>query len=149
VRTGDHYVFGTPLGQRIGSINYGYTRACERAGFRGLYFHDLRREAASRWLERGVPLNVIQVLLGHSKLSQTSTYLGVSEAGVFEAMQRLWTPAIPIASDCMSGQETPPQSATNGADEEEETAEFIEEPRSGDDWNESRNRSAAYRGSAS
>jgi integrase len=77
----DHYVFGTITGQRIQSIDNAWTAARRRAGIADLHLHDLRREAASRWLERGVALNVIQALLGHAKLSQTSTYLGVSEAG--------------------------------------------------------------------
>jgi integrase len=94
----DHYVSGNPIGQRIGSIDNAFSRACKRADIVGLHVHDLRREAGSRRLERGVPLNVVKELLGHTNISQTSTYLGVSEAGVYEAMQRLWTPAAPIAS---------------------------------------------------
>ena len=82
----EHYV----LGDRIGSIDKAFSAACHRAKIVGLHFHDLRREAASRWLEHGVALNVIQALLGHTKLSQTSTYLGVSEAQTYEAMQRFW-----------------------------------------------------------
>ena len=38
-----------------------------------LYFHDLRREAGSRWLEGGVPLHTIQRWLGHTNISQAST----------------------------------------------------------------------------
>ena len=40
-----------------------------------LHFHDLRREAGSRWLDGGVPLQVIRDWLGHANISQTSTYL--------------------------------------------------------------------------
>jgi integrase len=140
-RPSDHYVFGNLIGQRIGSIDHAFAWACKRAGLVDLYFHDLRREAGSRWLERGVPLNVIQTLLGHTKLSQTSTYLGVSEAGVYEAMQRLWMPDKPIASDCIAGPETPPRSATNGRDEGQETTENVDETRSDDDFFQSENRS--------
>lgn len=43
-----------------------------------LKFHDLRREAGSRWMDAGVPLATIQRWLGHANISQTSTYLGVS-----------------------------------------------------------------------
>jgi integrase len=38
----------------------------------GLHFHDLRREAGSRWLDHGVPLHAVQQLLGHANISQTS-----------------------------------------------------------------------------
>jgi len=40
-----------------------------------LHFHDLRREAGSRWLETGAPLHKIQKWLGHTTIAQTSTYL--------------------------------------------------------------------------
>jgi integrase len=44
----------------------------------GLHFHDLRREAGSRWMDAGVPLATIQRWLGHANIAQTSTYLGAS-----------------------------------------------------------------------
>ena len=45
-----------------------------------LHFHDLRREAGSRWLEGRVPLSKVRDWLGHTNISQTSTYLsGTSE----------------------------------------------------------------------
>lgn len=46
-----------------------------------LHFHDLRREAGSRWMDAGVPLGTIQRWLGHYNISQTSTYLGASLGG--------------------------------------------------------------------
>src|SRR5206468_2751458 len=36
-----------------------------------LHFHDLRREAGSRWLDGGVPLHTIRDWLGHANISQT------------------------------------------------------------------------------
>jgi len=53
-----------------------------------LHFHDLRREAASRWLDAGVPLHSIQRLLGHANISQTSSYLAVTDSGLHEVMAR-------------------------------------------------------------
>jgi integrase len=53
-----------------------------------LHFHDLRREAGSRWLDAGVPLHTIQRWLGHANISQTSTYLAVTDTGSHEAMAR-------------------------------------------------------------
>jgi integrase len=46
-----------------------------------LHFHDLRREAGSRWMDAGVPLATIQRWLGHHNISQTSKYLAASLGG--------------------------------------------------------------------
>jgi integrase len=53
-----------------------------------LHFHDLRHEAGCRWLEAGWPLHHVREMLGHANLSQTSTYLHVSEEGLAESMRR-------------------------------------------------------------
>jgi integrase len=53
-----------------------------------LHFHDLRREAGSRWLDAGVPLHQVQAWLGHTNISQTSTYLAVTDTAADEAMVR-------------------------------------------------------------
>jgi integrase len=52
-----------------------------------LRFHDLRREAGSRWMEAGRSLKTIMQWLGHSNISQTSTYLGASEGNDEEDMR--------------------------------------------------------------
>ena len=44
-----------------------------------LRFHDLRREFASRLLERGVPLPTIQRLLGHHSIQMTMRYLHTTD----------------------------------------------------------------------
>ena len=50
----------------------------KRAKITDLHFHDLRREAGSRWMDAGMPLATIQRWLGHANIAQTSTYLGAS-----------------------------------------------------------------------
>jgi integrase len=82
------YVFGNELGQRHGAIKTAWRLACERADVRDLHFHDLRREAGSRWLEGGVPLHTIREWLGHTNIAQTSTYLATTIAGGHAAMRR-------------------------------------------------------------
>ena len=74
----DAYVFGDAIGRRRGSIKTAWGLALRRAGIVGLHFHDLRREAGSRWLDHGVSLGSVQRWLGHSNIAQTSTYLGAS-----------------------------------------------------------------------
>ena len=53
-----------------------------------LRFHDLRREAGSRWLDHGVPLHTIRDWLGHTNIAQTSTYLMAESADGDEPMRR-------------------------------------------------------------
>lgn len=53
-----------------------------------LHFHDLRHEAGCRWLEQGWPIHHVQEMLGHTNLSQTSTYLHAAEMGLQESMRR-------------------------------------------------------------
>lgn len=53
-----------------------------------LNFHDLRREAGSRWLEGGVPLHTVRDWLGHSSVAQTSVYLAGTIEGQHDAMRR-------------------------------------------------------------
>lgn len=91
-----HYVFGNALGQRVIDIKRAWMTAVLKAhGHKAVYtkgtnlaeasrvalhviglrFHDLRREAGSRWLEGGVPLHTVRDWLGHTSIAQTSTYL--------------------------------------------------------------------------
>ena len=55
-----------------------------------LHWHDLRHECATRWLEGGLDVREIQVLLGHRKLEITQRYLNVTDVGVVRSMRELW-----------------------------------------------------------
>jgi integrase len=87
----DAYVFGDEVGRRRVSIKTAWKLTLKRANraadeaklpkIEGLRFHDLRREAGSRWMDAGIPLATIQRWLGHTNISQTSTYLGASLGG--------------------------------------------------------------------
>lgn len=81
------YVFGNEIGERIGSIKTAWNTAVTKAKIDDLHFHDLRREAGSRWMERGVSLATIQKWLGHANIKQTSTYLATTTYGEHEAMR--------------------------------------------------------------
>jgi integrase len=80
------YVFGNEIGQRVITVKTAWRLACRRAKIADLHFHDLRREAGSRWLEGGVPLQIIQAWLGHANIDQTSTYLSATAAAQHSAM---------------------------------------------------------------
>jgi integrase len=101
------YVFGNEVGERIRQIRSwepcvvraagheptlvrGNLSAASRAIYRAakLHFHDLRREAASRWLEsRRFDVKQISKLLGHSNLATTDIYLDITEGSTLDAMR--------------------------------------------------------------
>jgi integrase len=54
-----------------------------------LTFHDLRHEGGSRLLEAGWALHNVSMMLGHSNIAQTSTYLNANKVGLRDAMRRL------------------------------------------------------------
>lgn len=86
----DAYVFGTDVGEPRHSFKPHWWRVCEAAKIDDLRFHDLRREAASRWLESGViPLHEISDWLGHADIKTTSIYLRTKRMSLMQAADRL------------------------------------------------------------
>jgi integrase len=86
-----------------------------RAQFKAinLHFHDLRREAGSRWLDGGVPLQVIRDWLGHANISQTSTYLESTFASQHDAMRQYEIKLQRIATEGRKGDHNPPFNDTD------------------------------------
>jgi integrase len=103
------YVFGNAIGQRVKDIKRAWNTAVLKAHGHepsytktanlsaesrrvyeaiDLHFHDLRREAGSRWLEGGVPIHTVRDWLGHANVSQTSTYLAGTVRTQHDAMRR-------------------------------------------------------------
>ena len=56
-----------------GWIN-GFKDLCKRAGIKPIRFHDMRHTFTAILVSNGVPLAVIQELLGHSKIETTMVY---------------------------------------------------------------------------
>ena len=54
-----------------------------------LHSHDLRHEAGSRWLDKGMPLHHIKELLGRASISTTDTYLSAGRIHLQDSMRRL------------------------------------------------------------
>ena len=46
--------------------------------------------ARPRWLEGGLDVRKIQILLGHAKLEITQRYLNITDAGVVRSMREYW-----------------------------------------------------------
>ena len=69
------YVFGhQATGERVTTIKTAWRLAMQRSKITDLHLHDLRREAASRWLDAGIRLSAVSKLLGHTTTEQTATY---------------------------------------------------------------------------
>jgi hypothetical protein len=64
-------------------------RACQRAGLRRISWHVLRHSFASHLAMRGVPLKVVQELLGHTTMDMTMRYAHLSSNIPREAVKAL------------------------------------------------------------
>jgi integrase len=85
----DAYVFGTEAGEPVTSIRTAWELTCRRAQIKGLHFHDLRREFASRLLESRADLHDVQMFLGHAAITTTSRYLQSTPVRLERALARL------------------------------------------------------------
>lgn len=62
--------FGQPLHNR--SVRYQFDKLLTAAGVRHVRFHDLRHGAATFLLAQGVPMKVVQDVLGHAQIAITA-----------------------------------------------------------------------------
>jgi integrase len=129
------YVFGDSAGLKVSNVKRAWETAVLKAhghdpqwtktkalakssrealGAIDLHFHDLRHEAGSRLLERGWPLHHVQEMLGHANVSQTSTYLNATRAGLHDSMRR-FSDAAPGCNPVANTAQTDPSPLRNEA----------------------------------
>ena len=86
------YLKYIPLKCGVRALEISFKGAVKRAKIQreGLHFHSLRHSFAIRCMEMGMPLNQIQVLLGHESISTTSVYLKINPKDALESYERLW-----------------------------------------------------------
>lgn len=63
-----------------------YARA---VGIKGVHFHNLRHSAGTEMLEKGIRLEIIQKILGHSDIKTTQIYSKVLDQTMVKEMQKL------------------------------------------------------------
>lgn len=63
-----------PLGLRPDSISQAFDRDCARAGIEGLRLHDLRHEATSRLFEKGLEIQEVAAITGHTDWKSLKRY---------------------------------------------------------------------------
>lgn len=89
------YVFCNPDGSMMtrDEIKRIVPSACKRAGLRPLQWHALRHSFASQLTMDGVPLKVVQELLGHATIEMTMRYAHLAPSARRDAIATLDRPA--------------------------------------------------------
>lgn len=77
---------------RQDDVDSGLRAACRRGSVRPMGWHLLRHTFASRLAQRGVPLQAIKELLGHSTLSMTLRYAHLAPSNLAQAVAVLEAP---------------------------------------------------------
>jgi len=89
-KNGERFVFvNKRTGKPYVNILKVYEKYRDEAGFGDVRFHDLRHTFATRLAGAGVPLHVIQRILGHSDIKTTQRYLHVAEESALDAVEML------------------------------------------------------------
>lgn len=74
-----------PIKKNKRSLERHFKISCAKAGLSAdLTFHSLRHSFATHCLERGVPINQLQLFLGHSNVATTNVYI---KANPLEALK--------------------------------------------------------------
>lgn len=86
----DRNVFISTDGAAYKSIKVSWKALKRKAKIQNLKFHDLRRTGAMRYHRLGVPVTVLQTMLGHGDITVTMRYLGLVGQEQAPSLNRAW-----------------------------------------------------------
>ena len=81
-------------GRKMATPRTAWANACERAGVTGVRWHDIRHTTASWLVQKGVPLEVVKEILGHSNIAMTMRYAKHAPGSKLAALSVLSVPTI-------------------------------------------------------
>lgn len=80
-----------PIKKSVRSLERNFKDAARKAGIRKeLTFHSLRHGFATDCLEKGMPINQVQLLLGHSSVGTTNVYIRANPTDALKKYQELF-----------------------------------------------------------
>ena len=73
----------------LDAISQDFAKACRKTGISGLHFHDLRREATSRFFELGLATEKVKEITGHKTYSMLARYTHLKAEDIALEIDRL------------------------------------------------------------
>jgi integrase/recombinase XerD len=87
----DEFFKHMPIKKTMRTLQRKFKAYCKKANLPDYYtVHSLRHGFATRCLESGMPINQVQLLLGHSNISTTSVYLKANPIDALKSYEDLF-----------------------------------------------------------
>lgn len=86
-KTGEYVVLYK--GGRVLDVKKGFASACKRAGIKDFRIHDLRHTCASWLVQNNTPIEVVQKILGHSRINVTLKYAHHNQEVMAKNLEKL------------------------------------------------------------
>lgn len=87
--SGQGLVFKSTNGGRFNNVNTSWRRLLKSGKIEGFRWHDMRHHFASRLVTRGVDLNTVRELMGHSDIKMTLRYAHLAPEHKMRAVEKL------------------------------------------------------------